>query len=50
MHMIFTEEEKRWINKRKFGWPIISNCPSNIKKSIQEKKQILNNQKIRSMK
>lgn len=44
MHMIFTEEEKRWIVVNKFGWPIKSGCPSKIKKSIEKKKNEIKNQ------
>lgn len=46
MHIIFTEEERRWMEMRKFGLPIKENCPSDIKKSIEKKKKISKNQVI----
>lgn len=39
MHMIFTEEEKKWIDKNKFGWPIIEGCPERIRDNIEQKKK-----------
>lgn len=44
MHIVFTEEELRWIKKDVFSWPLKNGCPSSIKKSIEKKKAILNNQ------
>ena len=44
MHMIFTEKEKEWIDTRKFGWPIKTGCPADIKKEIEKKKKILDEQ------
>jgi len=44
MHMIFTEEEKEWINLNKFGWSTKPKCPKNIKDSINKKKKIINSQ------
>lgn len=45
MHMLFTEQEKEWINLRKWGWPLKRDCPKNIRKSIERKKKIINAQK-----
>lgn len=45
MHIIFSEEELRWINKRTMGWPLKQDCPEKIKKSIEKKKEKLNKQK-----
>lgn len=45
MHMIFTEQEKEWINISKWGWTLKKGCPENIKKSIERKKKIINSQK-----
>lgn len=47
MHIIFTEEEREWIDMKTFGCPIIDGCPNDIRKSIEEKKKALDNQKIR---
>ena len=44
MHMIFTEQERNWIDMSKFGWPIKSGCPKEIKNAIEKKKQIINDQ------
>lgn len=44
MHIVFTEEEKEWIDMKKFGCPIIDGCPENIRKSIEEKKEKIDNQ------
>lgn len=44
MHLLFSEEELRWIDVYKFGWPIKNGCPENIKKSIERKKKLLDNQ------
>lgn len=44
MHMLFTEEEQKWIDKTKFGWPIKKGCPLDIEKSIKEKKREIDNQ------
>lgn len=47
MHMIFTDEEKRWINFKVFGTKIINECPEHIRKSIENKMKLISNQKIR---
>lgn len=44
MHIIFTEEEKRWIDTKKFGWPIKEDCPEEIKKRIEKKKSAIDSQ------
>lgn len=44
MHIIFTDEEKRWVNTKTFGWPIKDGCPDGIRKSINEKKKLLDEQ------
>ena len=44
MHMLFTDEELKWINTREFGFPIKPGCPEKIKESINRKKSIVNNQ------
>lgn len=41
MHMIFTEEEKEWINMRTFGWTLKQGCPEQIRKQIERKKKII---------
>lgn len=46
MHMIFTDEEKRWISMNVFGWPIKKGCPDSIRKSIEKKKKIIEQQKV----
>ena len=44
MHMIFSKEEKQWMNMNVFGCPIKENCPDHIKKSIKRKKDIIDKQ------
>lgn len=41
MHMIFSEEEKAWVNMRSFGWPIKDGCPNEIKGKIEKKKRTI---------
>lgn len=41
MHLIFTEEEKEWINKQLFNWTVKKGCPDNIKKTLEKKLQLL---------
>lgn len=50
MHILFSEEEKEWIYLREFGWPIKRGCPSDIRKAISKKKELLNNQIVGAMK
>lgn len=45
MHIIFTEDEMKYINTKAFGWPIKDQCPDKIRKSIERKKELLNSQK-----
>lgn len=44
MHMIFTEEEKSWIDMRVFGWRIQKGCPTDIRNSIEKKLNVIKNQ------
>lgn len=44
MHMIFSDEEKRWMDMNVFGCPIKENCPDQIMKSIKKKKDIIDKQ------
>lgn len=44
MHILFSEKELEWIEKRKYGWPIKRGCPSEIRKSIEKKKKTLDGQ------
>lgn len=46
MHVIFTDEEKRWIDRSSWGWLIKAGCPENIRKAIERKKQMIAKQKI----
>lgn len=47
MHIIFTEQELKWINTQKFGWQIKKDCPPDIRKSIEKKKEKLDQQGVR---
>lgn len=44
MHLIFTENEKEWINMKPFNWTIKKGCPKKMKKSIEKKLRLLNKQ------
>ena len=44
MHILFSDEEKKWINRRSFGWTIKKGCPDEIRHSIENKKKKLDNQ------
>ena len=48
MHMIFTDKEKEWIRLDVFGWPVKSGCPTNILKTIEHKKKIIDLQNVLS--
>lgn len=41
MHVIFTDEEKEWINMKPFNWTVKDGCPENIKKEIEKKLKVL---------
>lgn len=45
MHILFSEEEKKWIDTRTFGFPIKEGCPAKIRESINKKKAALDSQK-----
>lgn len=42
MTIIFTEEEKKWIDEKPFNWKLKKGCPSKLKKKIEKKLDILN--------
>lgn len=44
MHMLFTSEELKWIDTKTFGWPIKKECPEKIRKSIEQKLNVIANQ------
>ena len=46
MHAIFTDEEKRWIDRSSWGWRVKNGCPETVRKSIEKKKQAIDRQKI----
>lgn len=37
MTIIFSEEEKEWINKTPFHWTIKKGCPENIRETLKKK-------------
>ncbi len=41
MHIIFTEEEKEWIEKEPFNWHIKDGCPKEIMVQLQKKLDVL---------
>lgn len=44
MHIMFTEEEKKWIDFNVFGLRIKKGCPDKVRKSIENKKFLLDSQ------
>ena len=45
MHLIFTDEEKEWIDKKPFNWTIKKECPKEIKEGLEKKLKLLSNNK-----
>jgi hypothetical protein len=41
MTIIFTDEEKEWIDKTPFRWTIKKGCPENIRTSLKKKLEAL---------
>ncbi len=46
MHMIFTEQEKRYIDASVTGWRILPTCPPKIRKSINDKLKRIKEQEV----
>lgn len=44
MHIIFTEQELKWIDTKIWGWKIKKDCPSDIRKRIEKKLKRLDHQ------
>lgn len=44
MHLIFSEDEKVYIDTKNFGWLIKKECPQKIRKTIERKKKLLDEQ------
>lgn len=44
MHIMFSDSERRWMDTKMFGCPIIKGCPDNIRRSIEKKKKLLKKQ------
>ena len=42
MHIMFTEEENEWIDKKLFNWTVKAGCPADIRKNLEKKLFILN--------
>ena len=42
MTIIFTEEEKEWIDMQPFKWVLKEGCPQGIRKTIESKLKKLN--------
>ena len=45
MHMPFSEEEKRWIDRQPLNWKIKPGCPPEVRESITKKLKLINGQK-----
>lgn len=41
MTILFTEEERNWINKTPFNWAVKVGAPQNIKKALEKKLALL---------
>lgn len=46
MHLIFSEEEKKWIKKETFNWTVEKNCPKELRKKINKKLEVLKSEKV----
>jgi hypothetical protein len=46
LHLIFSEEEKKWIKKEPFNWTTKKNCPKDLRKKIKKKLEILKSEKV----
>jgi len=44
MHIMFSDAERNWMDMKKFGCPIKSGCPADIRRSIERKKKLLKKQ------
>lgn len=44
MYLPFTEQEKQWMYLDKWLCPIKPGCPANIRKTIEDKKKIIDAQ------
>lgn len=44
MHVIFTEDERKWIDFNVFGLRIKRGCPDKVRESIENKKLLLDSQ------
>lgn len=40
-HVLFTEEEMEWLDKKKFNWTIKKGCPKKIEHSLKKKLKVL---------
>ena len=46
MHLIFSEEEKKWIKKEPFNWTVNKNCPKDVRNKIKKKLETLKTEGI----
>lgn len=46
MHIMLSDNEKQWVNMKKFGWKIKEGCPEKTKQAILRKIEIIKNQQI----
>lgn len=44
MHVIFTDEEQKYIEKIPFEWKVKKDCPQGLRNTIERKLEALNNQ------
>lgn len=49
MHIIFSTEEKKWIDMKPFNWTVKSKCPEEIREAIEKKLRILNQNRGRKL-
>jgi hypothetical protein len=47
MTIFFTDEEKEYLVEEKFNWKIASGCPEDVRKTLQEKLDLLKAEEAR---
>ena len=46
MQIVFTEEERKWIEIKPFSWNVKKSCPKTIEKTIREKMKTIKTKKV----
>lgn len=46
MHVLFSQEELAWIDKKLFDWTVKRGCPEKLKKGIEQKLKLLKKESV----